>query len=115
MLELETPVEDVSELKADIRLVSAKVDEVDRRLTAKIDAVKTLLDAKTDAITASAAAHALATEKSFARVEKSIADLALSTEKSFGKLRTGRMKDRIWWLLITASVLGLIGRSFKWF
>lgn len=137
MLELETFVEDVSELKADIRLVGAKVDEVDRRLTARIDAVKTLLDTKTEAITAAAAAQALATEKSFARVEKSIADLALSTEKSFGEfragmeksfgelrtsmeksfgeLRTDRMKDRIWWLLITATVLGLVGRALKWF
>lgn len=32
----------------------------------------------------------------------------------FQKLRTQRMVDRLWWLAITASLLTVMARGFKW-
>jgi len=119
MLELEAPVEErIARLESDVAHTRADISEIRadlRQLNGRVDGVKTLLDANAEAITASLAVQALGAEKSFARVEKSIADLALSTEKSFGELRTERMKDRIWWLLISAGVLTVVAKTFKWF
>ncbi len=42
-------------------------------------------------------------EKQFANVEKNL-----------GALRTDRAFDRVWWLLQSAALLGIMARAFKW-
>ena len=105
--EMETPLEervarfeanvehiqkDVSDVKIDIRRLSDKIDNVDQKLSARIDSVK-------DSVTA----LAINMEKQFTHVEKSLA--ALHTARAF---------DRVWWLLMSGALLGVMARAFKW-
>ena len=105
--EMETPLEervarleanvehiqkDVSDMKIDIRRLGDKIDSVDQKLSARIDSVK-------DSVTA----LAINMEKSFANVEK-----------SFAALHSARAFDRVWWLLMSGALLGVMARAFKW-
>jgi hypothetical protein len=100
MFELETPVEervarlevnvehilsDVSDIKTDVRRLNDKIDAVDQRLSGRIDGVK-----------------------------DSVTSLALAMEKSFAALKVGRALDRVWWLLMSGALLGIMARAFKW-
>jgi len=87
---------DIYELKTDLRKLNEKVDGVDQKLTAKIEGVDQRLTAKIDA------------------VKDGLASLALTMEKSFSALKIGRALDRIWWLLMSAALLGIMARAFKW-
>jgi hypothetical protein len=49
-------------------------------------------------------------ERRFASVEKSFADV----EKSFAALHSARAFDRVWWLLMSGAMLGIMARAFKW-
>jgi chromosome segregation ATPase len=88
-LELEEPVEDrVGKLEAHVEHIRADVSESKieiRRLNDKVDEVK-----------------------------DSLAKFALSVEKSFAELKIGRALDRVWWLLICGTLLGVMARGFKW-
>ena len=116
--EMETPLEervarleanvehiqkDVSDMKIDIRRLGDKIDSVDQKLSAKIDGVDQKLSAKTESVKDLVTALAINMEKQFANVEK-----------SFGVLHTARAFDRVWWLLMSAALLGLMARAFKW-
>lgn len=94
--ELEAPLEErVARLEANVEHIQKDVSDMKidiRRLGEKIDAVK-------DSVTA----LAVNMEKKFAAVEKSI-----------GVLHTARAFDRVWWLLMSAALLGLMARAFKW-
>jgi len=35
-------------------------------------------------------------------------------EKSFSAMKVGRVLDRVWWLLMSAALLGIMARAFKW-
>jgi len=83
--------------------LSAKIDSVDQKLSAKIDSVDQKLSAKIDSVKDSVAALAINMEKSFANAEKSIA--ALHSARAF---------DRVWWLLMSGALLGVMARAFKW-
>jgi predicted nucleic acid-binding Zn-ribbon protein len=100
LLESENPVEervarleanvehirsDISDMKIDIRRLNDKIDNVDHKLTDKIDGLK-------DSVTA----------------------LALNVEKSFAALNIARAVDRVWWLLMSGALLGIMARAFKW-
>src|SRR5882757_9239796 len=115
IFELETPLEervarlevnvehiqkDVSDMKIDIRRLGEKIDTVDQKLTAKIDAVDQKLTGRIDSVKDSVTALAINIEKQFANVEK-----------SFGVLHTARAFDRVWWLLMSAALLGLMARG----
>ena len=117
-LEMETPVEervarleanvdhiqkDVAETRIDIRRLNDKIDSVDQKLSAKIDGVDQRLSAKTDSVKDLVTNLAINMEKSFANVEKSIA--ALHSARAF---------DRVWWLLMSGALLGVMARAFKW-
>jgi|GEM_PF-2030081 len=97
---LETNVEhirsDISEMKVDIREIRGEMKEMDQRLTSKIEGVSQQLSARIDG------------------VKDSVAALALATEKSFTSLKGSRMADRIWWIAISAGLLSVIARAFKW-
>jgi chromosome segregation ATPase len=83
--------------------LSAKIDGIDQKLSAKIDGVDQKLSAKTDSVKDLVTALAINMEKSFANVEKSIA--AIHSARAF---------DRVWWLLMSGALLGVMARAFKW-
>ena len=100
MFELENPVEervarleanvehiqsDVSDMKVDLRRLNDKVDGLEQKLSGKIDSLK-----------------------------DTVASLALTMEKSFAALKVGRALDRVWWLLMSAAMLGIMARAVKW-
>jgi uncharacterized coiled-coil protein SlyX len=119
--ELETPLEervarleanvehiqkDVADTKIDMRRLNDKIDGVDQKMSAKIDSVKD-----------SVAALAINMEKSFANVEKRFTDFErrfTDFEKSFAALHAARAFDRVWWLLMSGALLGVMARAFKW-
>ncbi len=122
MLELETPVEervarleanvehirsDISDMKTDIRRLNDKVDAVDQKLTDKIDAVDQKLTDKIDDVDRRLSGR-------IDGVKDSVMSLALNMEKSFSALKVGRAFDRVWWLLMSAALLGIMARAFKW-
>jgi predicted nucleic acid-binding Zn-ribbon protein len=98
--ELETPLEervarleanvehiqkDVSDLTIDVRRLNDKIDTVDHKLSSKIDSLKDTVSA-----------------------------LAINMEKSFASLHAARAFDRVWWLLMSGALLGVMARAFKW-
>ena len=83
--------------------LTAKIDGVDQKLTAKIDGVDQRLTGKIDSLKDVVTALAINMEKQFANVEK-----------SFGALRTARAFDRVWWLIMSAGILSIMARAFKW-
>ena len=123
---------DVSDMKIDIRRLGDKIDGVDQKLSAKIDSVEQRLSAKIDGVDQKLSAKidgvdqklsakaesvkdlvtnlAINMEKSFANVEKRFTDF----EKSFAALHAARAFDRVWWLLMSGALLGVMARAFKW-
>jgi predicted RNase H-like nuclease (RuvC/YqgF family) len=116
--ELETPLEeraarleanvehirqDVAETKTDVRRLNDKIDNVDQRLSDKIDRVDQKLSAKIDSVKDLVTTLAINMEKRFADMEK-----------SFATLQAARAFDRVWWLLMSAALLGVMARAFKW-
>jgi tetrahydromethanopterin S-methyltransferase subunit G len=95
---------DVSDIKIDVRRLSDKIDAVDVKLTAKIDAVDTKLTGKIDAVNQKLDDFRVSVEKGFAELRQRIGDL-----------KTDRAFDRVWFLLISAGVLGIMAKAFKWF
>jgi predicted RNase H-like nuclease (RuvC/YqgF family) len=104
---LETNVEhiqkDVSEMKIDIRRLGDKIDGVDQKLSAKIDGVDQKLSVRIDSVKDLVTALAINMEKRFTDIEK-----------SFAALNAARAFDRVWWLLMSAALLGVMARAFKW-
>jgi predicted RNase H-like nuclease (RuvC/YqgF family) len=101
---------DVSDMKIDIRRLGDKIDSVDQKLSAKIDGIDQKLSAKTDSVKDLVTALAINVEKSFANVEKQFTNV----EKSFAALHAARAFDRVWWLLMSGALLGVMARAFKW-
>src|SRR5262249_50095747 len=94
---------DVTEIKTEVRRLNDKVDALDdkiydteKRLTAKIEGVDQKLSGKIEAL------------------KDAFSDFKLQMEKSFAELRFGRMLDRVWYLLMSAALLGVMARAFKW-
>jgi predicted nucleic acid-binding Zn-ribbon protein len=122
LLELENPMEervarlevkvdhiqsDVTDLKVTVRRLDEKIDGVEQRLTAKIDAVDEKLTAKIDAV------DQKLTGKIDAVDQKLTSKIDAILEKITG-LQVGRALDRVWWLLMSAALLGIMARAFKW-
>jgi predicted nucleic acid-binding Zn-ribbon protein len=76
---------DISDIKLDIRRLNDKIDSADHKLTDKIDGVK-----------------------------DSVTNLTINVEKSFAALNVARAVDRVWWLLMSGALLGIMARAFKW-
>jgi phage shock protein A len=100
LLESENPVEervarleanvehirsDVSDMKTDIRRLGDKIDSVDQKLSSKIDNVDQKFSSKFDSVL-----------------------------EAIAELRIGRALDRVWWLLMSGALLGIMARAFKW-
>ena len=89
MFELERPVEErVAKLEANVEHIRSDISDMKvdiRRLSDKIDNVDQKLSGKLDSVV------------------QAIADL-----------RVGRALDRVWWLLMSGALLGIMARAFKW-
>jgi phage shock protein A len=111
LLESENPVEervarleanvehirsDISDMKIDIRRLGDKVDTVDQKLSAKIDTVDQKLSAKID------------------NMDQKLSTKIDSVVQAIAELRIGRALDRVWWLLMSGALLGIMARAFKW-
>ena len=116
---------DVSEVKIEIRRLgdkvdglNTKIDVVKQHLSDKIDGVDRMLSDKIDGVDQRLSDKIDTVDKrQSARIEDlkdSIANLALATEKSFAALRVDRALDRVWWLLNSAALLGIMARAFRW-
>jgi prefoldin subunit 5 len=108
---------DVGDMKIDIRRLNDKVDSVDAKLLGRIDSLDKRLTDKIDSVKDSVTALAINMEKQFANVEKQFAQVQQQfavVEKSFGVLHAARAFDRVWWLLMSAALLGIMARAFKW-
>lgn len=144
MFELETPVEervarleanvehilsDISDIKIDVRRLGDKLETVDRNLTTKIDAVDRKLTDKVDAVDHKLTAKIDAVDQKLTDkidtadqrlsgridgLKDSVTSLALTMEKSFAALKVGRALDKVWWLLMSGALLGVMARGFKW-
>ena len=100
MLELEEPVEErVARLEVNVEHIMADVADIKvdlRRLNDKIDGADQKQSARSDGL------------------EKSIASLTLTVEKGFAEARLARAQDRVWWLLMSGALLGLMARALHW-
>ena len=117
---------DVTEMKTDIRRLDGKIDdlnkglsakigdgdlrterkidEVDKRLTGKIEALDEKLSAKIDAL-----------DKKQSESFDALRTLIMSLQNSFADLKVSRANDRVWWLMISAALLGIMAHGLKWF
>jgi len=95
---LEKPVQDlerIARLESDVEHIQADVTELKsdmRKLNDKVDAIK----------------EAVSDLKS--QMETRFAQL----DARFAKLDMSRALDKVWWLLMSASLLGVMARGFKW-
>ena len=89
MFELEDPVEErVAILEANVEHIRSDISDIkveQRRLSDKIDGVDQKLTSKIDSLI------------------QVIADM-----------RVGRALDRVWYLLMSGALLGIMARAFKW-
>ena len=89
MFESENPVEErVARLEANVEHIRSDISDMKidiRRLGDKIENVDQKLSAKIDLVL------------------QSVADLKI-----------GRALDRVWWLLMSGALLGIMARAFKW-
>jgi len=109
---------DVSDMKVDIRRLNDKIDGVEERLTAKIDGVDQRLTAKIDGLEQKLTAKIDGVDQRqiarFDSLKDVVTALAINMEKQFGALRSARAFDRVWYLLMSAALLGIMARAFKW-
>ena len=109
---------DVSEIKVDIRRLGDKIAAVDEKLTGKIAAVDEKLNGRIDAVEKTLTDKINAVDEKLTGKIDSLKDvvmaLALNVEKGFGELRTARAFERVWYLLMSAALLGIMARAFKW-
>lgn len=76
---------DVADTKVEVRRLNDKLDAMNQTLSAKIDTVNQSLLAKIEAV-----------------------------HQQLSELKIGRALDRVWWLLMCGTLLGVMARGFKW-
>ena len=98
---------DISDIKVDIRRLNDKIDDVDHKLSDKIDAVDQKLTNKIDAVDQRLTGKIDGVDQKFTGKFDSIA-------QAISDLKIGHAHDRVWWLLMSAALLGIMARAFKW-
>jgi hypothetical protein len=86
---------------------TGKTDALDQKFTGKIDALDQKLTGKIDALD----------QKLTARIDElksSFMSFQIYMEKALARLETSRVADRVWWLLMSGALLGIMARAFKW-
>src|SRR6185437_12678941 len=120
---------DVADIKVDIRRLDAKIDGVEQRLSAKIDGVEQRLSAKIDGVDQRLSAKIDSLDVKLcgkmdsgdSKLDGKIDGLEQRMLAKFDvvmqaltDLKVGRAFDRVWFLLMSAALLGIMGRAFKW-
>jgi len=98
---------DISDIKVDIRRLNDKIGDVDHKLSDKIDAVDQKLTVKIDRTDQKLMRKIDGVDQKFTGKIDSIA-------QAISDLKIGHAHDRVWWLLMSAALLGITARSFKW-
>ena len=128
---------DVTEIKTDIRRLVGGIDEVDKRLTGKIDEANTRLTGKIDEVNTRLTGKIDALgEKMSAKIDEvdtrlsgkidaldkkqtesfeTLRTMIMGLQNSFADLKVSRANDRVWWLMISAALLGIMAHGLKWF
>jgi hypothetical protein len=109
---------DVADSKIEIRRLNDKIDGLGQQMFAKIDGVNQTLSTKIDGAIQTLTARSDAVDQRLsAKIDEgkdALSRLALRMEKSFAELKIGRALDRVWWLLMCGTLLGVMARGFKW-
>jgi len=98
---------DVSDIKVDVRRLNDKIDGVNKDLSGKIDAVNKDLSGKIDAVNKDLSGRIDA-------LSKDLSGKIDAVVQAIAELRIGRALDRVWWLLMSGALLGIMARAFKW-
>jgi hypothetical protein len=122
VVKLETNVEhimsDVAEIKTDVRRLNDKIDNVERKLTEKVDNVERKLTEKIDNVDRRLSDKIDNVDRRLSDKIDSL-DQRLTSKidaliQAVADLKLSRAFDRVWWLLMSAALLGIMGRAFKW-
>jgi chromosome segregation ATPase len=108
---------DISDMKIDIRRLGDKIDNIDHSLSARIDNTDQSL-AKIDSVDQKLSAKIDSVDQKLSTKIDNM-DQKLSTKmdslvEALAELRIGRALDRVWWLLMSGALLGIMARAFKW-
>jgi chromosome segregation ATPase len=109
---------DISDMKIDIRRLGDKIDNIDHSLSARIDNGDQSLYAKIDSVDQKLSAKIDSVDQRLSTKIDNM-DQKLSTKmdslvEALAELRIGRALDRVWWLLMSGALLGIMARAFKW-
>jgi len=120
---------DISDIKVDIRRLNDKIDDVDHKLSDKIDAVDHKLSDKIDAVDHKLSDKIDAVDQKLTNkidavdqrltgkidgVDQKFTGKFDSIAQAISDLKIGHAHDRVWWLLMSAALLGIMARAFKW-
>jgi peptidoglycan hydrolase CwlO-like protein len=111
MARLEANVEhiqsDVTEIKGDLRQLSAKVDDLkDSMASSRVETITSIGSLRQEM---RESGTSLREEN-----RESVVSLRTEMRESIASLKIGRAMDRVWWLLMLAALLGVMARGFKW-
>ena len=87
--------------------LSAKIDTVHQTLLARIDDVNRTLSAKIDSVNQTLSARIEA-------VNQTLLAKLDAVHQQLVELKISRALDRVWWLLMCGTLLGVMARGFKW-
>lgn len=87
---------DLKDIKADVRRVDAKIDS----LKDNVDGLGRNLQAQITELAKHSQAQVTGLEKEM--------------QAGFAELKLARITDRVWWLLISGAMLGVMARGFHW-
>jgi hypothetical protein len=109
---------DVADTKIEVRRLNDKVDGLGQQMLAKIDDVNQTLSAKIDTVhqTSSAKTDAVF-QMLLARIDDVNRTLSAKIDaihQQLAELKISRALDRVWWLLMCGTLLGVMARGFKW-
>ena len=95
--------------------LTGKIDEVNTRLTGKIDALGEKMSAKIDEVDTRLSGKIDALDKKQTESFETLRTMIMGLQNSFADLKVSRANDRVWWLMISAALLGIMAHGLKWF
>jgi len=103
---------DISDIKADVRRLNDRLDNTDRKHTERYESLDQKFSQKLESLEQKFSGKLENLDQKFSEKFESLRDLM---EKGFVDLRMGRLIDRVWYLLMSAAILGIVARALKWF
>jgi DNA anti-recombination protein RmuC len=109
---------DVADTKIEVRRLNDKLDGLNQTLSAKIDNVHQTLLARIDDVNKTLSARIEAVNQSLSAriddVNKTLSAKIDAIHQQLAELKISRALDRVWWLLMCGTLLGVMARGFKW-